>query len=614
MVGVRAEGGASQSAVVRPLPRRPPILATQPAAADIRSPRLSLPAPSVLRVARRFFVWLSAAIVYASHRLYDRVKGDRTLEKKGARLRDLFERVGGTGIKIGQQLSIRVDFLPWEICRELGKLTDSVPPIAFAQCVGQIERASGTSIALAYAEIDETPIGSASVSCVFRGRLHSGEEVAIKVRRPGVENRFVEDLAIIGALVKLAESVTFVRPGLLLRFATDLREMFLEELDFSREANYQAMYRRYVKRDRMRWLSAPRVYQELSSHDVLVSEFVRGFPFAELLRAVETKDADVLARYAAEGIVPETLAQRLLETCFWSLFECPFFHGDPHPGNIVLQPNNHIVMLDFGACGISTAKQRDMGIESQRRLNEHDVGGAAAVSIAVLEPLPAVDVDELKQAAKRALTERLIILNTPSAQWWERTTAAMWLATLEATREFEVPANIDVLKLTRATLLYDTLVARLHPRFKMKKEFDRWQRSAIKRERRRAMRSAVRSGRTNSARRIQDAAEFRSLARRGVYWVSQMTSKLPRQYRERAATGSFIASAVVRLSLVASLLFTAGIGVVLLNAGFPSTFDHFALLAKRAISSPLVLATLALSGLFALRSIQVRLRDLDQRN
>jgi ubiquinone biosynthesis protein len=403
--------------------------------------------------------------------------------------------------------------------------------------------------------------------------------------------------------------LTLVRPGFFRYFYSDLRAMFLEELDFVKEANYQTIYRRHARKDRLLWLRVPRVHHHISSESVLVTELMRGHPSADLIRAAETDDREALAGFAAEGIDPKVIARRLLEISAWSFFECPVFQGDPHPGNMILQPDNVIVMLDFGACGVSGTRQREVSVELQRRLIERDADAAAGVALAALEPLPYVDTDALRRGAERMFIERIIVLRTSDAAWWERTSAALWLAIMDATRAFQIPANQDLLRSTRATLLYDTIVARLDPTFDFPREFWGWIRRSEKRRRRRERAAALRRARTAPARLVRDLGRLPVALRRGLFWLGQATGELPRRVMSASNAGSFAASVLLRLSLVASLLVTAAAGLLLLHIGRPAAAESLYAAAGQALASPVVLGLLGLSAVWALGAIMARLSD-----
>jgi len=602
---------AKKSGVLRSLPRRPKI-ATRDIAPVVGARRqLVLPKSRTIFLLRRLTQWVFAVQIYMFARISDVIRRRNSLTQRGVRLRELFERVGSTGIKVGQQLSVRVDYFPYEICAELSKLTDRVPPFPLEVGIPRLEAAIGARVTEVFEHIDPKPIGSASLGCVFKGKLRTGEEVAIKIRRPGVDRQFVEDLAIIRLMLSTIEFFALVRPGFFSAFYKDLRNMLLEELDFVQEANYQQMYRKYLKRDKLRWLRTPKVFHRLSSHDVLITKFAYGFPCTELLKAVESGTPAALAKFTEANIRPKVLAKRIVELAYWSFAECPFFQGDPHPGNLILLPNSKICMIDFGASGISSPKQRAIGVEINKRLLENDVGGVAKVASAAMEPLPYIDTDALRKAAKTVFMERLIVLRTKSAQWWEKTTAAIWLSLLDATRQFGVPVNMDVLRMTRATLLYDTLAARLQPDIDILKEFRVWERHAVKRAVRRRERDEQRNESMRLAGTIQSLGELPGTVRRGLYFANEMTSKLPRQIMVATSAGAFIATALLRAALGVSLMATLAVAVVLLQSGYPGTVGRLLEVVQSVAFHPIAIGVAVIVVVFALRSVHDRLKDRD---
>jgi len=155
--------------------------------------------------------------------------------------------------------------------------------------IGRIEGFLGRPLGEIFKEFNPVPIGSASVACVFSAYLETGERVAIKVRRPQIGEKFVADCAALGLVLKSLEFLTILRPGLSHNFLYDFRSMLLDELDFSKECRYTELFRRRVHK-RMSFVSAPKVYHELSCDDILVLEFLEGIWLREMLNAVAQHD------------------------------------------------------------------------------------------------------------------------------------------------------------------------------------------------------------------------------------------------------------------------------------------------------------------------------------
>lgn len=599
---------AQQSGVLTALPRRARLAGAPSTQALLRRRTVVLPKVRVWRVVLRAARLFAALLVFAFETARDRGPAEEASRRMGARVRRLFERLGGTALKIGQQLAIRVDFLPFELCNELGKLMDKVSPFDADEAIARIEAVAGAPIDTLFERFEREPIGSASIACVYRAKLRDGEEVAIKVRRPGVEEKFVTDLALIALLTRTVEALTLVRPNTFKALRTELRDMFLEELDFHREANFTTLFRTFAKRDRLRFVTAPRVLANLSGDGVLTTEFVHGYSCVEVLRAVDTRDADDLETLRRLGIEPKRVARRIMELSLWMRFECPFFHSDPHPGNIIVLPGGKLVMLDFGACGLATAQQTADQLEMTRRLGEGDISGAAQVLLNTLAPLPDIDIPRLRRALERAAWRVLLMLRSKDAPWWERTSAAISVAMGDTLRDFKIPINSTQLRISRATLLYDTIAYRLDHKLDYYQVYTRWFARA---SRRGELREDRRRRGLQRGRLRQELASLAETLKNGTYVVNTFARELPEKFVAIAGQGAFIGATVLRAILGLTLL-TAGVSVVLLvGRGFEVSVGTMFELVRGAVQSPWLIGLGVLVAYVLLRQIEVGLKDTE---
>ena len=242
-----------------------------------------------------------------------------TSEAKRCRL--AIERLGPVFIKFGQLLSTRRDLLPEEYADELARLQDRVPPFPGAMAISTIETEIGRPLTASFATFSEQPLASASLAQVHEATLTSGDEVVVKVIRPGIEKVIKKDLALILALAKLLERFfSDARRLHLIRIVEDYEKTILAELDLLRELANTVRLRRNFETSPL--LYVPKVYDDLSSVNVLVMERVKGVPISDLetLRGC--------------GTDLKKLAERGVETFFLQVFNDNFFHADMHPGNI----------------------------------------------------------------------------------------------------------------------------------------------------------------------------------------------------------------------------------------------------------------------------------------
>ncbi|MHA7631129.1 ABC1 kinase family protein [Corallococcus sp. M7] len=264
-------------------------------------------------------------------------------ESTARRFRLFLAELGPTFIKLGQVLSTRADLLPGEFVEELATLQDDVEAIPLEQVHAQIRDALGKEVQELFAQVDPEPLAAASIAQVHRAVTLEGEEVVIKVQRPGIDQRIDADLGVLRSLARLLEAVVeetgiYSPSGIVDEFDRAIHE----ELDFINEAtNIRAFLENHKDRP---YLKIPRVHAALSSRTVLTMEFIRG----EKINPATLAEAD-----------RKQIAQHILEASFRQLFDDGLFHGDPHPGNVLLMEGNRLALLDFGVVGRLTRPMQE---------------------------------------------------------------------------------------------------------------------------------------------------------------------------------------------------------------------------------------------------------------
>lgn len=400
-------------------------------------------------------------------------------ERRADRLAKIIQDLGGTVVKLGQQLSMRIDFLPYEYYTKLSKLFNEVPVFDFKLAIIEIEAATGEPISKTFERIDPKPIGAGAVACVYQAVLRkNGKKVAVKVRRPGVGEVFAADFDII-KLIFLTTRFLNLLPRIITFEAIDeLHDLIMEELDFKTEARHQDMFRRSAEYAERRYFSAPRVYFEYSSSSVIVQEYIQGVLLKDLLTIVERNDTKGLQRLAVYDIDPKEVARRLLWTNYWTIWRTLFFHADPHPANVLVLPHNELVFIDFGSVGSLGSKLRWALQEVYEAEARMDVEAAARTAITLMEPLPPIDVNKLLADATEEFQRATIALRSEGVPWQERTTAQLWFGFFRVARKYDVNLPSSVVRLIRGTLLYDTLAARLDSELDINKVYDQYRQDA----------------------------------------------------------------------------------------------------------------------------------------
>lgn len=270
-----------------------------------------------------------------------------------ARARLALEAMGPTFVKLGQILATRVDLLPAEWITELEKLQDQAAAVPFSQLKPQLERSLGAKVSACFREIDEKPVGTASMAQVYRAVTPIGQEVVLKIRRPGVEEKIQADLRLLRKLAEIAEAQSpELRRYQPIEIVQEFEASLLRELDFTVEARSADRMRENLRQ--LDWLVVPRIYWEWTCEDLNVQEFIRGIP----AKSIEEIDR--------AGLNRKLIARRGAQAVWKMMLEDGLFHADPHPGNFLILPGSRIAMLDFGMVGKLTATRRDQLIRMIR--------------------------------------------------------------------------------------------------------------------------------------------------------------------------------------------------------------------------------------------------------
>jgi ubiquinone biosynthesis protein len=262
------------------------------------------------------------------------------------RLRMALEELGPTFIKLGQVLSTRPDLISPEYLNELAELQDNVPPFSFAEVQEIFLAETGKKPSELFQKFDEQPMAAASIGQVHRGRLQDGNEVVIKVQRPDIENIIAVDLEILAHLASLmeqyVEELQGHRPSAVVEeFARSLSL----EIDYTVElASVQRFARQFSDN---KTIYVPLVYSELSTERILTMEYING---------IKTSKVDELR---SKGYDLRLIAERGANLVMEQVFVHGFFHGDPHPGNIFILPDNITCFIDFGLMGRISRNDRE---------------------------------------------------------------------------------------------------------------------------------------------------------------------------------------------------------------------------------------------------------------
>jgi predicted unusual protein kinase regulating ubiquinone biosynthesis (AarF/ABC1/UbiB family) len=319
-------------------------------------------------------------------------KKQARLEQQAVWLRESLISLGPTFIKIGQALGTRADLLPLAYVKQLSTLQDQVPPFSTADAFACVEAELGQSLRECYAEIDNEPIASASLGQVYRARLKSGEEVAVKVQRPNLKEIVSFDVAALYRIVKLTNRF-FPRANENADWEGMLREFYLtifEEMDYVKEGRNADRFRYNFRT--WRAILVPKIYWSHTSNRVLTLEFVRG-----------TKVVDVEG-LRARRISAVKVNRLLVRTYLKQLLEDGFFHADPHPGNLLVLDSGHLAFFDFGMVGRITPRLQSQMIDAFFHVVARDVHGLGQDIINLNFLKPGVDPESIRPVVESLFT------------------------------------------------------------------------------------------------------------------------------------------------------------------------------------------------------------------
>ncbi|MEY4377485.1 MAG: hypothetical protein RJB26_2035, partial [Pseudomonadota bacterium] len=373
---------------------------------------------------------------------------------RGERLRLALQTLGPIFIKFGQALSTRRDLLPPDLADELAKLQDRVPPFPVEEARLRIEAALGAPVGELFAEFETEPLGAASLAQVHGAVLKTGEAVVVKVLRPGMRERIVQDLelmyAVAGIVAAGSDDGRRLRP---VEVVAEYEKTVLDELDLMREAGNAAQLRRQFLGSPI--IHVPAVYWDLCRVDVMVMERVRGVQISDLAKLREL------------GTDFKKLGEYGVEIFFTQVFKHNFFHADMHPGNIfvdVTDPKNpRYAAIDFGIVGTLDTRDQHYLAANFLAFFDRDYRRVAQLHVDSGWVPPDTRVDELESAVRTVCEP---IFNKPLS---EISFGQVLLRLFETARRFRMEVQPQLILLQKTLLNIEGLGRQLYP------ELDLWE-------------------------------------------------------------------------------------------------------------------------------------------
>lgn len=368
--------------------------------------------------------------------------GDGSSHSLPRRTRLAMEELGPTFVKLGQILATRADLLSPEWIAELEQLHSKAPTLPFEELRPIVEEALGEAPECTFAEFDTEPLAAASMAQVHRATLHDGRAVVIKIRRPGIRARVEADIRLLAHIATLAErgSTEAKRFGPS-RMMRQLADAMVEELDFTNEARNADRLRTDFANEPS--VVVPEIHWEWTSETLLVMDYINGVP---------PSNAQALV---AAGLDPTRIAALGADMVLDMILVNGRFHGDPHPGNLLCLPGNHIALLDLGMVGYVSPRRREEFVSFVQALSTGSPAQLADVLTrwSVGDDVPA---DRVLSASERLIARhgsgRLVL-------------GAMVTDFLGLMRDERMTLPPDLLLIFKALITMDGVLSKIEPDF-----------------------------------------------------------------------------------------------------------------------------------------------------
>ncbi len=413
-------------------------------------------------------------------------------ESRETRIRLALEELGPTFIKLGQIMSTRPDIVGGELADELEKLQTDVPADSFDLVESLFQDELGQPLEKVFAEFSSQPVASASIGQVHRARLHSGEEVAVKIQHHGIQKQVRVDLDILSGLAQLAQRLPELRPYRPRATVAEFQRALRRELDFARERRHLEQFAHLFEENPQ--IKIPKAYPEYSTERVLVMEWLSGTPLA------------APDEIRATGIDLRAVAQHGAEMYLEMIFRHGLYHADPHPGNLLVMSNGAIGLLDFGmVVRIEEALREDIE-DMLMAIVEQDAPRLVAVVMRV-GAVPA-GLDETSLGLD--LADFVAHYAFQSVDRFELAPALTEM--FDLMRRYEIVLPSPMALLLKVLVMLEGTAQKLEPDFSLMEVLEPYQRKII-------------------TRRMSPARQLRK-ARRLAYEVQQLAEVVPRRLRD----------------------------------------------------------------------------------
>jgi ubiquinone biosynthesis protein len=384
-------------------------------------------------------------------------------------LRVLFEQLGLTYLKLGQFLALRLDLIPEAVRQDLNRLFENVEPVEYERIRSQIETELGAPVNELFSEFAQRPLAAASVAQVHTATTADGSRVVVKVQRPGVEHIFASDVRLMRRLARVADLLEVAGTISLTEAVDQFARWTSRELDFIEEGSTADRLRASAKNYEV----IPVIHWALTTQRVLTMDYVEGLSIGEIASATERDDLEYI-RARLPGVDLPRAFRRLAQACMHQIFVEGFFHGDPHPGNLLVMPDGGVAFVDFGIFGELTYHQRQLlrSYLADLILGRSEESFRSYVQFFTFAPDS--DFRRFREDIIRVQREWYTLASDPKVPPEERTAGKFSDRISAVVRQHRVHMNMELLLFWRVFIVLDAVAARLSTGFDLLRELNQF--------------------------------------------------------------------------------------------------------------------------------------------
>jgi ubiquinone biosynthesis protein len=377
------------------------------------------------------------------------------------RVRHALERLGVTYLKLGQYLAMRRDLLPEELCQELSQLYEAVSPLDFQDVKAVVETELRGPLAQFFPVFNHSPVATASVAQVHEAKTCTNERVAVKIQRPGIERVFWADVRNLGRVAALADTFGLFGQLSLKELVEEFASWTRREFDFLTEGRTADRLRHNATAHEV----VPMIYWEFTTPKVLTMQFIDGMSLAQIIVLVRQGKEDlVLAHLPNLDLVQA--GHNMAHASLHQFFVRGFFHGDPHPGNIIILGNNSIAFVDFGIFGVLSEYYREVLAGFVESLAMGNINQAFRYFSKLSTPTEQTDFRAFEHQATAGLRRWYMATKRPTSTFADRHIGRYVGETLGVVRRHRLRMGPDTLLFWRAMSALD------YSALSMSKHFD----------------------------------------------------------------------------------------------------------------------------------------------